>query len=307
MARIRSIKPTFFTSLTVAGLTLEQRLTFVGLWTHVDDEGRCIADARLVKAAIWPLDDRTATDVADDLRALTEASLIAHYEVGGRGYIEVSGWAEHQRVNRPTPSAFPGLSDPGAKPLTCTYEPSVCNLGSGSEDSLCTHCRKGTGYRELGRERRTAPSTAVDTGAALPMPNSPPPPSGADLQPGSRPGAANGTDLDDGFEAFWAAWPMRHGKRRQKPAAQRSWRRLRPDERAAALVGARHYAAASATRLAGAKDAFRWLQAREWPDWQTPAVADRPATSPTADRAQRHADAYRRAAEEARRREERAS
>ena len=73
MARIRSIKPEFFTSLTIADLTVEQRLTFIGLWTHVDDEGRCVDDSRLIKAAIWPLDDRTAAvgqDIADRYRAL---------------------------------------------------------------------------------------------------------------------------------------------------------------------------------------------------------------------------------------------
>jgi len=39
MARIRTIKPSFFTSLTIADLGLAERLTFIGLWTHVDDEG----------------------------------------------------------------------------------------------------------------------------------------------------------------------------------------------------------------------------------------------------------------------------
>jgi hypothetical protein len=107
MARIRSIKPEFFTSIPVADLPIEARLTFIGLWTHCDDEGRCIDDARLIKAAIWPLDDRTATDVERDLGALSESSLILRYEVRGRRYIAVVGWSEHQRINRPTASKFP--------------------------------------------------------------------------------------------------------------------------------------------------------------------------------------------------------
>lgn len=118
MARIRTIKPSFFTSLTIADLTLAQRLTFIGLWTHVDDDGRCIADPRLIKAAIWPLDDRSADDVMSDLGALTEHSLIAHYEVGGRRYLEVCGWSEHQKINRYTKSKLPGPDSEGAKPLT---------------------------------------------------------------------------------------------------------------------------------------------------------------------------------------------
>src|SRR4051794_40691065 len=98
MARIRSIKPEVFSSLTIASLPLTARLTFIGLWTHVDDEGRCVDEARLVKAAVWPLDDRTAADVESDLRVLSESSLILRYRVGERSYLTVLGWGEHQRI-----------------------------------------------------------------------------------------------------------------------------------------------------------------------------------------------------------------
>jgi hypothetical protein len=107
MARIRTIKPEFFTSLTVANLTVEARLTFIGLWTHVDDDGRAVDDARLIKAAVWPLDDRVAADIERDLQALTDASLIVRYKVGGRSYLAVRTWREHQRINRPTKSKLP--------------------------------------------------------------------------------------------------------------------------------------------------------------------------------------------------------
>lgn len=107
MARIRTIKPDFFTSLTVADLSFEQRLTFIGLWTHADDAGRCVDDARLIKAAVWPLDDRTSVDVESDVQALAEAGLIVRYVVGGRAFMAVTGWREHQRINRPTPSKCP--------------------------------------------------------------------------------------------------------------------------------------------------------------------------------------------------------
>src|SRR5688500_10427158 len=133
MARIRTIKPEFFTSLTIADLTPEQRLTFIGLWTHVDDEGRCVDDARLIKAAVWPLDDRTAADVEDDLRALTEASLITRYTLTRKRYMAVTGWREHQRINRPTPSKLPApeLGEPTPP------EPST----SGNADSVSPHAQ----------------------------------------------------------------------------------------------------------------------------------------------------------------------
>lgn len=107
MARIRTIKPEYFTSLTIADLSLHARLTFIGLWTHVDDAGRCVDDSRLIKAAVWPLDDRVSADVERDLHELTEASLIVRYTVDERSYIAVRTWDEHQRINRPTPSKLP--------------------------------------------------------------------------------------------------------------------------------------------------------------------------------------------------------
>ncbi|MDG4796197.1 hypothetical protein [Micromonospora sp. WMMD1082] len=145
MARIRTIKPDFFTSLTIADLSLHARLTFIGLWTHVDDSGRCVDDARLIKAAVWPLDDRVSADVERDLRELSEASLIVRYEVGGRGYLAVRTWDEHQRINRPTksklpepPSAPPAPRPPGRKPRSEESRPAEAASAPGRGDSSVT-------------------------------------------------------------------------------------------------------------------------------------------------------------------------
>ncbi|QVQ51320.1 hypothetical protein J4H86_21260 [Spiractinospora alimapuensis] len=130
------MKPEFFTSLTIADLTVEARLTFIGLWTHVDDEGRAVDDSRLVKAAVWPLDDRTAADVEGDLQALAAAGLIRRYRAGGRPVLAVAAWEEHQRINRPTPSRLPapGEADP-PPPGGRLTDDSVSPHGGVSEDS----------------------------------------------------------------------------------------------------------------------------------------------------------------------------
>lgn len=160
MGRIRTIKPDFFTSLTIADLPLSARLTFIGLWTHADDEGRCIADPRLIKAAVWPLDDVTADDVQRDLGVLTEASLITQYEVGNRRYLAVKTWREHQRINRPTPSQHPSPEDGQIVGPACSNEASPGTHGALSESSLPE--RKG---KEQGKERK---KTTSETPAALP-------------------------------------------------------------------------------------------------------------------------------------------
>jgi hypothetical protein len=109
MARIRTVKPSFFRSLTITTLPIPARLTFVGLWTYVDDEGRGVDDPRLVKAELWPLDDEITTKkVESHLAAFAERGLILRYEFSGRRFLQVVGWKEHQRINRPQDSAFPG-------------------------------------------------------------------------------------------------------------------------------------------------------------------------------------------------------
>jgi len=131
MARIRTIKPDFFRSKTIARLTPEQRITFVGLWVHADDEGRCELDLELIKADVWPR-ERSTCDILTDLVALERESLIIHYVVTEpsvstpaplteRSLIAVTGFSEHQRINRRTASRLPAPRDGRLIPLTSMY------------------------------------------------------------------------------------------------------------------------------------------------------------------------------------------
>jgi hypothetical protein len=106
MARIRSIKPEFFTSLSNSELSIPARLTFIGLWTHCDDEGRCIDDARLIKAALWPL-ERSVKAVEADLCDLAAAQKITRYAADGHPILAIVKWRTHQVINRPKASRYP--------------------------------------------------------------------------------------------------------------------------------------------------------------------------------------------------------
>lgn len=163
MARIRTIKPDFFRSKTIDRLTYEQRLTFIGLWTHVDDEGRCEYDPDLIKADIWPR-GRSVEAVEDDLKALTACSLITHYSVNECSYVQVNGWREHQRINRPTPSRLPASSPDSIVPLTSTNESSVNGQVGLTEYSPPE--RKGR--ERKGKEQRT--DSLRSSGADAPPP-----------------------------------------------------------------------------------------------------------------------------------------
>lgn len=117
--RIRTIKPEFWSSLTVSELPVAARLTFIGLWNYADDEGRGVFDPRLIRAAIWPLEDNvTVAKVQGHLDALTAARLITVYSDGTRTYFSVNGWGEHQAISHPRPSLLPApsLTLPGTLP-----------------------------------------------------------------------------------------------------------------------------------------------------------------------------------------------
>lgn len=101
MARIRTIKPEFWTSGDIMNLSRDARLMFIGLWNFCDDAGNHVSNARTIRAEIFPGDDDIGS--ATVRRLLEECSannLISFYEAGGRPYIHVNGW-RHQKIERP--------------------------------------------------------------------------------------------------------------------------------------------------------------------------------------------------------------
>lgn len=108
MARIRTIKPSMFSSLTVCAWPVDVRWTFAGLFTYLDDHGRGLDETRLIKAELYPLDDRmTPRKVEEHVALIASSGPLCRYEVAGQRYLHIITWREHQRVNRPTPSRIP--------------------------------------------------------------------------------------------------------------------------------------------------------------------------------------------------------
>jgi hypothetical protein len=182
MARIRSIKPDFFTSEKIASLPIFDRLTFIGLWTHVDDNGVCVDNERLITAALWPLEEdplETLRNVSGALQRLAAKGLIERYETLGRRLIFVAGWDEHQKVSHPSKPRYQRPEDAPHTPTTSTNstlpKPSgdfpesrekapeilVPEQGAGSRE-------QGTGSREVeARTRATKRGTRIPDDFAI--------------------------------------------------------------------------------------------------------------------------------------------
>jgi hypothetical protein len=163
MARIRSVKPEFFTSETIAALTVQARLTFIGLWTYADDAGRAIDNPKLLKAAVWPLDDDvTAGQVAGHLDEFERANLICRYSVDGKRYLHIVNWDEHQQPKNPSKPKYPACpkqvhgGDPPGESLSPDYPSPTPAVGeNGDRDGLprarARSREQGAGDREQGQ------------------------------------------------------------------------------------------------------------------------------------------------------------
>jgi hypothetical protein len=113
MARIRTVKPEFWVSEQIAECSPNARLTFIGLWNFCDDNGVHPAKPKTLKAELYPMDDFSAADVAGWMRELVGAGLVVEYEVDGELFWHVTGWAKHQKIDRPSAKypVPPALSD----------------------------------------------------------------------------------------------------------------------------------------------------------------------------------------------------
>jgi len=101
MARIRSIKPEFWTSEQIADCSPIARLLFIGIWSFSDDAGVHPANIKRLKMEIFPGDDISVDQVGALVAELMAAGLLVAYEGSGSQYWRVTGW-HHQKIDQPT-------------------------------------------------------------------------------------------------------------------------------------------------------------------------------------------------------------
>lgn len=125
MARIRTIKPEFFTSEDIVALSPMARLLYIACWCEADREGRLEWKPGTMKLRYFPGDD---CNIEDLFAELTGRGLMTVYTVDHREYTEIIQFSRHQIINnRESASILPG------KPHACpTRESGV--LGEGRKE-----------------------------------------------------------------------------------------------------------------------------------------------------------------------------
>lgn len=97
MARIRSIKPEFWTDGVMVTLTPLARLLYIGMWNFACDGGHLENDPVSLKLRILPMDDVDARGLVAEL---LDTGRIRRRVMGdGREYLAILRFGDHQKVD----------------------------------------------------------------------------------------------------------------------------------------------------------------------------------------------------------------
>lgn len=111
MARIRTIKPDFWTNPKVVSVPPVTRLMFIGMWNYADDYGRLAYEPLSLKLKLFPNDPGISqADVRDMINDLCANDLIIIYSSNDKEYIEITGW-DHQKIDKRQASKLPAPFD----------------------------------------------------------------------------------------------------------------------------------------------------------------------------------------------------
>lgn len=113
MARIRTIKPEFFTSESVLSVSPLARIFFIGLWCESDREGRLKWKPKTLKVRYLPIDNVDIDELCEELES---NDLIATYSVDGVDYCEIPGFKTHQVINNRESNSILPPRDSDASP-----------------------------------------------------------------------------------------------------------------------------------------------------------------------------------------------
>lgn len=174
MARLRTLKPSFFTHDVLAELSPLHRLLFQGLWCHADREGRLEDRPRFLKTVILPYDDG---DVDAMLDGLVEHGFIVRYQAESQRLIAILNFTKHQKPHpRELPSEYPPpkaqpkrgrtqpKQDPGTTQAVPEQDPSIAQQGG------LLSLDNGLGVSCLGEAKADeTPPMSADADAPMPV------------------------------------------------------------------------------------------------------------------------------------------
>lgn len=244
MARIRTIKPEFFTSEEVVDMPHHVRLLYIALWCEADREGRLVWKPRTIKMRYFPGDD---FDINEACQHLVSSGHVVLY---GDGLAYIPTFPDHQHINpresqSDLPSPFAGSRVNDASPTRESRE-SIAPV---------THICAPVTCREEGKGKEGIQHASED----------------ADV-------ASRQTRSASRFAEFWLAWPP-SPRKVAKAECEKKWKSRGLDAVADQIID--HLKAISATKQFQdfTPQPLTYLNQRRWEDGVQPELPRAPQTS----------------------------
>ena len=160
MARIRTIKPEFWSSAQVVECSRDARLLFIGLWNFCDDAGIHPLNLRAIKMRIFPGDDLDSTTIRRMVDELSTSGLLLLYEFEGEEYVKVTGW-QHQKIEKPTfrypkPKSRRTVDEKSSKPRRAVDDRSPPESREGGKEHRSTSDRRPVDDQSTTRKKSYA-------------------------------------------------------------------------------------------------------------------------------------------------------
>lgn len=235
MARIRSIKPEFFSSPSTGACSYPARLLYIAMWTIADDWGVGEANPKMLAAEAFPFDEISSKEIPCLYKEIADNFQAVFYEVHGRKYFQILNWDKHQVTQRRAKRRYPTADNPfaqvtmGIQHLPCVNKEVPCER---KEKASTEQGNRGTGEQ------------GIPPIVPLPGDGVPEPATGAALAVVHD----TTTDSNDGEDyPTWEKLPIR-GKSRHYPADFLEWHQAYPHEREAHDKKAQYRAWRAATR-----------------------------------------------------------
>lgn len=176
MARIRTVKPEFWSDEKLASVSRDARLLFVALFNMAEDHGVARGNPAYVRSQAFPYDDDvTPAAVAGWLTELERAGVVRRFTKEKEAFLFIVNFGRHQKIDKPSratlpepPAVFEELSSSGFD------EPSPSPPGALAEPSPSP--REKSPLERKGKEGKGKEVEGSGREQTLPPPQSPPVP-----------------------------------------------------------------------------------------------------------------------------------
>ena len=165
--RIRTVKPEFWQSVSLASIAKEHRLLAIALLNYADDDGYFEAIPQVIRGALMPFDEDSKS-VLRGLQELSRIDFIQLAEHSGKPIGRIPNFRAHQRIDKPQKSRLSALKvdwDAGnavSQDTPGTFqEPSKNDPGTFQEPSKSILGGNGM-EEEQGRGKEKEPTTPSD-------------------------------------------------------------------------------------------------------------------------------------------------